>query len=137
MPRHSEPSPKIRKLAQKLETITVSLSQEEVDAQRALVCELRDKQDAIKNELATKVTEFKAKAKELEQAEAVARRLVSTKKQDIEVMVEECLLDGHDGVMVQRFRADTGELVGQPRRASAAECQEMLPGMSGDSGFGA
>lgn len=129
-----EPAPRIRKLSSKLETITVSLSSEEVDAQRVLVCEFRDKQDAIKNELATKVTELKAKAKELEQAEAVARRLVSTRKQDIEVMVEECLIDGHDGVMVQRVRADTGELVGQPRRATAAERQENLP-MS-DGGFG-
>lgn len=129
-----EPAPRIRKLSSKLETITVSLSSEEVYAQRVLVCEFRDKQDAIKNELATKVTELKAKAKELEQAEAVARRLVSTRKQDIEVMVEECLIDGHDGVMVQRVRADTGELVGQPRRATAAERQENLP--TSDGGFG-
>lgn len=131
--RSGEPTPKYRKLSSKLETITVPLSQEEIDAQRALVCELRDKQDELENKLETIKADFKGRAKELEQAEAVARRLVSTKKQDIEVMVEECLIDGHDGVMVQKFRADTGELIGAPRRATANEKQEVLPL---DGGFG-
>lgn len=129
-----EPAPKLRKLSSKLETITVSLSTEEIDTARRTVCDLRDKQDALKNQLATVVTEFKAKAKELEQAEGVARRAISTGKQDVEVMVEEYLSDGHDGVTVVKIRADTGGVVGQSRRPTAAEAQEALP-MS-DGGFG-
>lgn len=137
MTRRSEPPAKICKLSQRLETITVSLSQEEIDAQRALVCDLRDKQDALEEKLESIKADFKGKSKELEQAERVARQLVSTRKQDLEVMIEEYLQDGLDGVMVQKIRADTGELIGAPRRASAAERQETLPlGGPSDGGFG-
>lgn len=125
---------KIRKLSSRIETITVDLTPDEINAQKSLVCELRDKQDALERELDAFKAGINGQVKKLKQAEVVARRAISTRKQEIEVMVEECLLDGHDGVMVQKFRADTGELVGQPRRASAAEAQESLP-MS-DGGFG-
>jgi ribosomal 50S subunit-associated protein YjgA (DUF615 family) len=133
-----EPRPKTRKLSETLETLTVDLTREQIGEQRALVCVLRDRMDALDEKLDSIKADFKGKAKELEEAERVSRRLASSGKQDIEVMIEDWLEDGLDGVRVVRRRADTMELVGEPRAATSAERQEALPlsGPPDDSGFG-
>lgn len=133
-----EPRPKTRKLFETLETITVDLTREQIGEQRALVCVLRDRQDALDEKLDSIKADFKGKAKELEEAERIARKLAATGKQDIEVIVEDWLEDGLDGIRVVRRRADTMEMVGEPRTATAAERQETLPlsGPPDDSGFG-
>lgn len=133
-----EPPPKIRKLSETLETITIELTEAELDEQRRLVCDTRDRLDKLEEKLDAVKAEFKGKQKELEEIERAARRLVATRKQDIEVVVADYLEDGLDGVRVVRRREDTMERVGEPRAATAAERQEPLfsSGRPDDSGFG-
>ena len=138
MAKPREPRPRIRKIGEHLDTITVDLTAEQVEAQRAVVCDMRDRQDALEAKLDSIKAEYKGKQKELEEAERVARKLVSTRKRDVEVMIGEYLQEGLDGIQVVRRREDTMEQIGEPRAASAQERQESLPlsGPPDDGGFG-
>ena len=127
MTRSPEPSPHVRKLREYQDTITVTLTQEELEAQRARVCELRDRQNELDEKFKTIQAEHKARVKEIQEQERVARKLVSTKRADIEVTIAEWLQDGFDGIQVVRVRTDTGDMVGEPRKATAAERQEAIP----------
>lgn len=130
-----DPHARVRKIAEWDENSSVTLTKDELDEQRAKVCTLRDKQDALDDELAGIKAQYKAKSGALEEEERVARRMVSTGKRDAEIHIEEFLTQSNE---VIRIRSDTQEMVATPRLATPRELQEELPldGGDEDDGFG-
>lgn len=128
-----DPNERVRMLVERTEV---------VEDQRAKVCELRDRQDTLDEELKSIKAGFKEKSDALELQERRARRLVSTGKDEAEVKIQDWLTRGNS---VIRIRTDTGEPMGDPRKARADELQEQLfkddeppiaDQQGGDDGFG-
>lgn len=123
-PEKSDPHTRIRMLGERDESITISLSDGEVADQRTRACDLRDQIDALEDKIKSVKVDFKAKQDDLEQQERVARRLASTRRAEVDVKIQEWLTRGNE---VVRVNASTGEQLGPPRTARAAELQESLP----------
>lgn len=125
-------------LAERDEVIIVELTPSQIEEQRALCCRLGDQIDDLEDKLKVVKADFKAKADALGEQERHARLLVRTRRDEVEVRVQEWLTRGN---AVVRIRADTGELVGDARNARADELQEKLfkdgEQPPPDDGFGA
>lgn len=105
------------------ETISVTLTDEEVEAQLKRSHELRNQQDALAAERSNAMAEFTARKKRLAAAELDARHQVSTRKRDIEVIVQDYLTPGNEVVTV---RCDETSAIIARRTATAAELQDEM-----------
>lgn len=117
------------------ETISVPLDDAGVVEAQARANQLRDQQDALKQELAGVKQEFKARAQRLTDAEVKARRQASTRRMDLEISLQEFLTSSNEVILV---RMDTQEVMGR-RTATPEELQEdLFDGEEEDdeSGFG-
>lgn len=104
------------------ETISVPLDDAGVVEAQARANQLRDQQDALKQELAGVKQEFKARAQRLTDAEVKARRQASTRRMDLEISLQEFLTSANEVILV---RMDTQEVMGR-RTATPEELQEDL-----------
>lgn len=121
---HKDPQSRIRMIGpERKESIVVKLTQIEIDDQRVLVCDLRDKQDALEEELKSVKADYKARQEGLEEKERVARRLASTARAETEVAIQDWLTQGNEIISI---RLDTGDVL-RRRTATARELQEELP----------
>ncbi len=120
----------------RVETISVALDEAGVIEANARANQLRDQQDALKQELAGVKQEFKARGQRMIDAEIIARRSASTRRKDVEIALQEFLTSGNEVILV---RMDTHEVMGR-RIATAEELQEDLfeadDEEEDDSGFG-
>lgn len=116
-------SPQRRKIGERTEVIVERLSITQVEAEREKACnlmrrreELVEKKKSLSSDLKAQIDAVDAEMKTHLSAAASARR-------DVEITVEEWLTDKNQ---VERYRVDTGELIGD-RVASVGELQEKLP----------
>jgi hypothetical protein len=127
------PETPIRKLGEpRIETIVVDLTDAEVVDLDARARQLRDRQDAIKKELAGVKATFKARSQEVTDAEALLRQQASTRKRDVEIPVQDYLTPTNEVISV---RTDTHDQIGR-RTATATELQGDLLQGDEDDGFG-
>lgn len=123
----------LRKLADRIHTITVSLNDSEVDESKLEVCRLLDEEDALKEKLKSIKSEFKAKADSIKQRTAVARGKVTARQASVEVAVQDWLTKSNEVITI---RPDTGEILPGSRTATASELQEPMDLQDEDDGFG-
>lgn len=133
-----KPDPRLRKLGEpRIATIEAKLTESEIEAQRAQVCVIQDRQDALKRGKTAAMQKFKARAAELVAAQETALRQVATGKRDSEILVQDFITPSNEVVSV-RFDSDNNEVV-ERRTATAEELQEELFGGGDDDdagGFG-
>jgi len=121
-----------RKLGDRQETITVELTEAEIEAERGKVCDLIGRKDNLLAAVKSIKADYKAKIDQVDERISAAWKAAGTGKRDDEITVEEWLTKDN---RVMRVRADTGELLGQ-RVARAEELQETLfEGPKGDEEF--
>lgn len=106
----------------RVETVSVPLNEAGVAEAQVRANQLRDQQDALKQELAGVKQEFKARGQRLIDAEIKARRQASTKRMDLEIPLQEFLTSSNEVILV---RMDTQEVTGR-RTATTEELQEVL-----------
>jgi hypothetical protein len=111
-----------RKLGDRTETITVQLSDAEIDGEREKVCELIGRKDNLLAAVKSLKADYKAKIEAVDEKISAAWKAAASGKRDDEIIVEEWLTKDN---RVMRVRADTNELLGQ-RVARAEELQETL-----------
>lgn len=121
----------------RLETISVALGDAEVTEAHARASTLRDQQDALKQERAGAMQEFKARGQRLADAEATARRQAATRRKDVEIALQDYITGSNEVITV---RTDTQEVMGR-RTATAEELETLQTEMFGsddeeDDGFG-
>ncbi len=114
----------LRKIGERIDTVTVDLVDHDVVELNAKACQLRDQQDALKLELAGVKQQYKARAQKLADAEQVARRDAARRKKDVEILIHEFITPTNEVVMI---RMDTKEPIGR-RTATAEELQEDMFG---------
>ncbi len=132
MAKRKDPGDRIRKLGEREEQITVKLTQIEIEDQRHQVMMLLDDIDKIDQGLKAIKAEAKGRKDAILARIAEARRQESSGRRTDDVVVEEWLTQGNE---VVRVRTDTGEQIGDPRTARAAELQEKLFTDDKDHGF--
>lgn len=123
----------IRKVGEpRVETISVDLDAAEIAEATKKAMQLRNQQDALKQELVGVRQEFKSRAQRLIDAEVLARRQASTGKADVEIALQDYLTSSNEVVTV---RIDTQEVFGR-RTATMSELQGDLFDDDDESGFG-
>lgn len=120
----------------RVETVSVLLGQAGIAEAQVRANQLRDQQDALKQELAGVKQEFRARGQRLIDAEIRARRQASTGRMDVEISLQEFLTSTNEVILV---RMDTQEVTGR-RTATAEELQQDLFGAGvsdeDEAGFG-
>lgn len=120
-PAKNERGDKSALLGEQQETITIELSDAEVELERARVMDLLGRKANLEQARAASQAEYKAKIKRVDGDIAEACKAATTRKRETTVVVEEYLR----GTQVLRVRADTGEVLGQ-RAATSGERQESM-----------
>lgn len=113
---------RLKRLAVRVETVTLKLTQLEIEDTRAHVMDLLAVRDGIDEKLKSIKAEYRAKIAEVDERLNRARTEVCSGRRDIEIPVEEWLTRSNE---VVRVRTDTGEQIGA-RTAHAEELQEEL-----------
>lgn len=116
-------SPSKRKIGERTETITEQLSLTQREAERARVCELIQERDRIVDQKKAVTSKYTAEINAVDAQIRACMKAASSGKRDVEITVEEWLTDQNQ---IQRYRTDTGELIGD-RTATPSELQEELP----------
>lgn len=122
----------VRKVSDRIHTVTVQLNDREVDESKLEVCRLLDEEDALKEKLKSIKSEFKAKSDSIKQRTAVARGKVTARQASEEVAVQDWLTKTNEVISIV---TSTGEILPGSRTASAAELQEPMD-LEDDDGFG-
>lgn len=126
----------VRKVGEREETIEVPLTQEQLLAQKDLVCELIDAKGKLEDEKKEAMKALGARSAAIDLKLENAMRLVRARRQSVGVMIEDWLTKKNE---IVRIRADTQEQIGDVRRARADELQERLfedPPQNDASGHG-
>jgi hypothetical protein len=118
-----DPMERVRKIGSRDETIEIRLTQIQIENERALIVALLDQREEIEEKKAEVVAQFKAQNATVDLQIESARRLIKSGRRHESVKIEEWLTVGND---VIRVRPDTGEILGDPRKARAEELQEKL-----------
>lgn len=116
-------SPSKRKIGERTETITEHLTLTQREAERARVCELISERDRIVDQKKAVTSKYTAEINAVDAQIRACMKAANTGKRDVEITVEEWLTDQNQ---VQRYRTDTGELLGD-RTATMSELQETFP----------
>lgn len=130
-----KPDPRFRALGEpRIATISSTLTESEIEAQRQQVCVIQDRQDSLKRGKAAAMQKFKARAAELESMKEIALRQVSTGKRDAEILVQDFMTPSNEVVSI-RFDSESQEIV-ERRTATAEELQEELFGADSEDPTG-
>jgi hypothetical protein len=112
-----------RKLGERVETITETLSPRQIEEARTKVCDLTRSRNTLDEKRKASASEFNARLKELDAMIDEELDAAASGRRDVEVTIEEYLTPQNQ---VIRYRTDTGELLGD-RAARAEDLQELLP----------
>lgn len=121
--KRKDPNERIRKVAEREETREVKLTEVQRDEQRMIAMSLLDQLDEIEEKKKEVVKNYASQIAAVELQLHSARQLANGGKRRDTFLVEEWLTGAND---VIRIRADTGEQLGDVRRARAEELQERL-----------
>lgn len=116
-------SPSKRKIGERTETIVEQLSLTQREAERSRVCELISERDRIVDQKKAVTSKYTAEINAVDAQIRACMKAASTGRRDVEITVEEWLTEQNQ---IQRYRTDTGELIGD-RTATPSELQEELP----------
>ena len=122
----------VRKLSDRIETMTVAQNDKEVDEASKLVCSLLSQKEALKAKLKAVKSEIKGQSDALDRRTAVAHDTAETRQASVDVAVQDWLTKTNEVITI---RPDTGEILPGARTATAAELQEPLA-LEEDDGFG-
>jgi chromosome segregation ATPase len=122
----------VRKLADRIETMTVTQGDREVDEARSEVCRLLSQKEALNARLKAVKSEIKGQSDALDRRIATAHYTAETRQASVDVAVQDWLTKTNEVVTI---RPDTGEILPGSRTATAAEMQEPIE-LEDDDGFG-
>jgi hypothetical protein len=116
-------APSKRKIGERTEVITEQLTLTQREAERSRVCELISERDRIVDQKKAVTSKYTAEINAVDAQIRACMKAASSGRRDVEITVEEWLTDQNQ---IQRYRTDTGELIGD-RTATPHELQEELP----------
>lgn len=123
----------IRKLSDRIETMTIAQSPREVAKAESEVCDLLTQKEALKAKLKAVKSEIKEQSDALDRRISAAHSVATTGRASVEVPVQEWLTKTNEVIMIV---TETGEILPGARTATVAEMQEPLELEDGDDGFG-
>lgn len=118
-----DPFELVRKLGEREESLDVRLTDVEMDDLHMQHLALTNQRDELEEKLSEVKANYKAQFEAIDLQVATTRRLLNTRRRTTTVKVEEWLNASNE---VVRKRADTGEQLGDARKARADELQEKL-----------
>lgn len=121
--KSKDPFERVRKLEERDETLEVRLTDVEMDDLHDQHLNLTNQRDELEEKLAEVKANYKAQFEAIDLQVTVTRRLLNSRRKQIPVKVESWLNAANE---VVRIRADTGEQLGDSRKARADELQEKL-----------
>jgi hypothetical protein len=121
--RKKDPNERIRKIGEREEVLEIKLTEVQRDKERHNVMFLLDQVDELEEKKKEVVKNYASQLAAVELQIHAARQLANSGKRRDSVTIEEWLTGSND---IIRIRADTGEQVGDLRRARAEELQEKL-----------
>jgi hypothetical protein len=113
----------VRKLGEREEVIETKLTQIELEDKRMEVMILLDDEEAIERKAKEASANFTSQLKTNKLQRNELRRVITSGKSRQTLVIEEHLTAANE---VVRVRKDTGDIIGQPRTATARELQEDL-----------
>ncbi len=122
----------IRKLSDRIQTMTVAVSPKEVANAESEVCELLSQKEALRVKLKAIKSEIKGQSDALDRRISAAHSTATTGRCSVEIAVQDWLTKTNE---VITMRPDTGEILPGTRTATTAEMQEPLD-LEEDDGFG-
>lgn len=124
-PSPKKPNPRGRKLGERVEKIRERLSLSQIEEERKTVCDLWRQRDELDEKRKASAADYKAKIADVQKQVKQALGNAQSGYRDLEIVVEEWLTPQNQ---VQRYRTDTGELIGD-RAPRSEDLQESLPGI--------
>lgn len=118
-----DPYERIRKVGQREESLERRLSDVEMDDLHQTYLKLGNQREDLETKKAEVIANYNAQFKAIDLQADTARRLLNSRRKSDLVIVEEWLNASNE---IVRIRADTGEQLGDPRKARADELQEKL-----------
>lgn len=118
-----DPFERVRMLEERDETLEVRLSDVEMDELHQQHLQLGNQREQLEEKLAEVKANYKAQFEAIDLQVVTTRRLLNTRRKQVAVKVQTWLNASNEAV---RIRSDTGEQLGDPRKARADELQEKL-----------
>jgi hypothetical protein len=122
--------PGVRMLEERDETLDVRLTDVEMDDLHNQHLALTNQRDELEEKLAEVKANYKAQFEAIDLQVTSTRRLLNTRRKQVAVKVQSWLTDKNE---VIRIRSDTGDQLGDARKARADELQEKLFPDNGDA----
>ena len=118
-----DPHERVRMLEERDETLEVRLSDVEMDDLHMQHLQLGNQREELEEKLAEVKANYKAQFEAIDLQVVTTRRLLNTRRKAVAVKVQTWLNASNE---VVRIRSDTGDQLGDPRKARADELQEKL-----------
>lgn len=118
-----DPYERIRKVGQREESLERRLTDVEMDDLHVTYLSLGNQREDLETKKAEVMANYNAQFKAIDLQADTVRRLLNSRRKSDTVVVEEWLNASNQ---IVRIRADTGEQLGDPRKARADELQEKL-----------
>lgn len=118
-----DPFERIRKVGEREELLERRLSDVEMDDLHQTYLSLGNQREDLESKKSEVLANYGAQFKAIDLQADTARKLLNTRRKSDTVLVEEWLNASNE---IVRIRSDTGEQLGDPRKARADELQEKL-----------
>lgn len=118
-----DPFERVRMLEERDEVLEVRLTDVEMDDLHHTHLSLTNQKEDLKDKLDEVKSNYKAQFDAIDLQVTTTRRLLNTRRKQVPVKVQTWLNASNE---VVRIRADTGDQLGDPRKARADELQEKL-----------
>ena len=118
-----DPFERVRKVGERDETLERRLTDVEMDDLHQQYLSLGNQREELENKKAEVLANYNAQFKAIDLQSDTTRKLLNSRRRSDTVHVEEWLNASNE---IVRIRADTGEQLGDPRKARADELQEKL-----------